>query len=156
MLSTKNWSCSGEPRDAQGHVSTSSGRRWWGNWPDGIDQRHLGRSRGAKRNLTYRRGMVCRLPETFTVVEDERSVLVVLVGRTVWLVLGMVVGEKPIGLGAGGRLKGVGLGVERRMSIAVEIRVEIGVKEVKGWSVYIAKLPGGGGLDAQGSFRAIT
>lgn len=62
---------------------------------------------------TYRRGTVCVLAQTFMVVKDEGSVLIVVVGRTLWLILGVVVGEQSIRLRAGSRLEGASLGVER-------------------------------------------
>ena len=52
--------------------------------------------------------VVYRLPQTFAVVEDEGSILIILVDRTLWLVLGVVKGKE-----AGGRVGGVSLGIER-------------------------------------------
>ena len=45
--------------------------------------------------------MVRGLAQTFAVVEDE-SVLIVLVGWTFWLVLGVVKGKEAVGLWTGG------------------------------------------------------
>ena len=53
--------------------------------------------------------MIRGLAQTFAVVEDEGSILIVLVGRTLWLVLGVVKGKEAVGLWAGGGVEGVGL-----------------------------------------------
>ena len=48
--------------------------------------------------------VVCGISPTFTAVKDEGSKLIILVGRTLWLVLGVVKGKE-----TGGRVEGVGL-----------------------------------------------
>ena len=53
--------------------------------------------------------MVRGLAQTFAVVEDEGSILIVLVGQTLWLVLGVVKGKEAVELWAGGGVEGVGL-----------------------------------------------
>jgi len=63
--------------------------------------------------FTYRRGIVCRLPQAVTVAKDERGVLIVLVDRALRLVVRVVVGKNAARLHARGRLEGFGLGVER-------------------------------------------
>ena len=91
--------------------------------------------------------MVRRLPETLAVVEDERGVLIVLVSGTLWLILGVVVGEQSIRLGAGSRVEGVGLGVERTEVHGERDQGGDWGERGQGRSVYITRLPGGGVLD---------
>jgi hypothetical protein len=54
--------------------------------------------------------MVARLSQAITVGEDERSVLIVLVSRKLWLILRVVEGEKAVWFGAGASLGSVDLG----------------------------------------------
>ena len=57
-----------------------------------------------RTKFTYRRGVVCRLAQTLVVIEDERGILFVLVGRAIGLILGVIVGEEAVRLRARGRL----------------------------------------------------
>lgn len=98
------------PGDAQGHISTTAWVQVGGE--TGLMERSALRVR-PETKCTYRRRIIWRLPQTFTVIEDEGRVLIVLGSRTVRLVLGVVVGEKAIRLWTGGEVEGVGLGVER-------------------------------------------
>ena len=66
-----------------------------------------------RTEFTYRRGVVCWLTQTLAVVGGERSMLVVLVGHTLGLMLGVIVGEKAVRPRARGGLEGVSLGFER-------------------------------------------
>jgi len=67
----------------------------------------------SKTRFTYRRGVVRRLPQAFTVAEDERGILIILVNRALRLILRVVVGKNAVGLRTGGRLEGFSLRVER-------------------------------------------
>ena len=66
-----------------------------------------------RTKFTYRQGVVCQLAQTLVVIEDERGILLVLVGRAVWLILGMIVGGQAVRLRARGRLEVVSLGYKR-------------------------------------------
>ena len=61
--------------------------------------------------------MVHGLAQTFTVIKDKGSELIVLVGQTFWLVLGVVKGKEVVGLWAGGGVGGVGLLEIKRVQI---------------------------------------
>jgi hypothetical protein len=140
MLSSNKLVVLGSAEDAHRHVSTS---RVEAGGEVGLDQSISIIDPGMNPRSTYRRGSVGRLPETLAVVEDEGSILIVLMGRTFRLILGMVVGEEAIGLGARSRLKGVGLGVERTEIHSGRDQEGDWGERGKGWSVYITRLPGG-------------
>lgn len=56
--------------------------------------------------------MACRISQAFTLIEDERSILVTVVDRALGLIVGVVVSKEAIGLWTRGSLDDVGIGAE--------------------------------------------